>query len=485
VTLVAAFAAAAHAGMRYGPIEISGSVDSQTLLRSAEIDEWQFVQNRNTALLRLDYDWLQDGRYIDRFDVPFLKRSKLYLLYRGVYDSFWGIAPGGSQKGVTEYDDRVGGPIIGPPIGTQVVNGRSCQSALDPNCVCPPGQVCTGRGIYTRTGSPSRDALAYENRMREAYIDLARADIPDDWGTAGKVLGWLLPTSARLGRQQVIWGESDYFRLMDVINPLDTTWHLGFEEWDKLRIPLWLIKGIWDMGDVGPISNAFTEIVWNPGDFQPGNKVEFLPAPWAVPIANPVRAGQIQVADPNSPSSMLTPLFNLEGTSFRKGDFHRDPADASDIGIRFHGVTDIPLVHMQGFEFTANYPGASAEVHARYRATLPDAAVLLIAVVQEVDQTDPDPLNNTAQLTTHTRAAQARLSLAMTINPATAKAGETLPVRLTIRNDGSNDATQVAIRSYLPPGTSFAFSTNLPRLDSSLVLPRLAAGAQPGSGESW
>jgi hypothetical protein len=325
VTLVAAFAAAAHAGMRYGPIEISGAVDSQTLLRSAEIDEWQFVQNRNTALLRLDYDWLQDGRYIDRFDVPFLKRSKLYLLYRGVYDSFWGIAPGGRQKGVTEYDDRVGGPIIGPPIGTQVVNGHSCQSALDPNCVCPPGQVCTGRGIYTRTGSPSRDALAYENRMREAYIDLARADVPDDWGTAGKVLGWLLPTSARLGRQQVIWGESDYFRLMDVINPLDTTWHLGFEEWDKLRIPLWLIKGIWDMGDVGPISNAFTEIVWNPGDFQPGNKVEFLPAPWAVPIANPVRAGQIQVADPNSPSSMLTPLFNLEGTSFRKGDFHRDP----------------------------------------------------------------------------------------------------------------------------------------------------------------
>ena len=153
----------------------------------------------------------------------------------------------------------------------------------------------------------------------------------------------------------MIWGESDQFRLMDVINPLDTTWHLQQEEWDKMRIPLWLVKGIWDMGDLGPISNAFTEMVWNPGDFQPGNKVEFLPAPWAVPIANPVRAGQIQVADPNSPSSMLTPLFNLQGTSFRKGDFHRDPADASDIGIRFHGVTDIPLVNMQGFEFTANY----------------------------------------------------------------------------------------------------------------------------------
>ena len=69
---------------------------------------------------------------------------------------------------------------------------------------------------------------------------------------------------------------------MDIINPLDTTWHLQQEDWDKLRIPLWLVKGIWDFGDVGPISNAFTELVWNPGDFQPGNKVEFLPAPWAV-----------------------------------------------------------------------------------------------------------------------------------------------------------------------------------------------------------
>jgi uncharacterized repeat protein (TIGR01451 family) len=123
-------------------------------------------------------------------------------------------------------------------------------------------------------------------------------------------------------------------------------------------------------------------------------------------------------------------------------------------------------------------PGTSEEVRFRSRATLPDAAVLSVAVIREMDQTDTDPLNNMALLTTHTRAAQSRLSLAMSINPATAKAGETLPVRLTLRNDGSNDATQIAIRSYLPPGSSFAASTNLPRLDSSVVIPRLAAGAQ-------
>jgi hypothetical protein len=348
-------ASSGHATLRYGPIELSGSVDSQTLGRASEIDEWQFIQNRNTALLRLEYEWLQNNKLIDRVDVPFIKRSKLFVLYRGVYDSFWGIAPGGRQKGVTEYDDRIGGPIIGPVIGDQVVNGRSCRSVNDPACVCPPGQSCTGQGIYARIGSEGRDALAWENTLREAYIDLAREDVPEEWGVGGRILGWLLPTSARLGRQQVIWGESDQFRLMDIINPLDTTWHLQQEEWDKIRIPLWLIKGIWDMGDLGPLSNVFTEIVWNPGDFQPGNKVEFLPAPWAIQVPNPVRGGQIQVADPNSPASQLTPLFNLQGTSFRKGDFSRTPGDASDIGVRFHGVTDIPGVNMQGFEFTANY----------------------------------------------------------------------------------------------------------------------------------
>jgi hypothetical protein len=39
-------------------------------------------------------------------------------------------------------------------------------------------------------------------------------------------------------------------------------------------------------------------------------------------------------------------------------------------------------------------PGASAELRMRCRATLPDAGVLAVAVVEEMDQTDTDPLNN-------------------------------------------------------------------------------------------
>ena len=122
-------------------------------------------------------------------------------------------------------------------------------------------------------------------------------------------------------------------------------------------------------------------------------------------------------------------------------------------------------------------PGASAEVRVRIRATLPDANVLTVAAVHEMDQTDTAPLNNAAELITRPRPASARLSLAMTINPATAKVGETIPVRLTLRNDGPNDATQVVIRSYLPPGASLTTTTNGLN-NSRLVIPRLPSGAQ-------
>lgn len=122
--------------------------------------------------------------------------------------------------------------------------------------------------------------------------------------------------------------------------------------------------------------------------------------------------------------------------------------------------------------------GASAEVHYRARATLAEANVLAVAQLEEMDQSDSDPLNNTAYLIVPTRTAQARLSLAMSINPATARVGGTLPVRLTIRNEGPQDATQIGIRCYTPPGASFLTSVDPSPLFSSVTIPRLAPGAE-------
>lgn len=286
----------ALATQKFGPLELSGNLESQNLVRHSSIDSAQFVQNRNTFRLRLDYDWLQDGKFIGRLDIPFIERSKLFLIYRGVYDGFYDMGPRDLQHGQSRFDDLIGGRI-------------------------------------TDLSHDQLSGLKFENRLREVYIDLKVKDAP---------------LSFRLGRQQVIWGESDQFRIMDIWNPLDVTWHFQQESWDNIRVPLWLGKALWDIGQVGPISNTFMEVVYNPFDFQPGIKVGFLPQPWALPFADPLRAGQVQQLNATTPV-YVSPNFNLGNTNYHQGNFKRNPADASEVGARLHGVTPF------GLEMAVNY----------------------------------------------------------------------------------------------------------------------------------
>jgi hypothetical protein len=366
----AALGPPAWAVMRYGPLQLSGNVDSLNLVRHSNPDKFQFIMNRNTLRLRVDFDWLQNGRLIDKFDLPFIERSKLFLLYRGVYDSFYDIAPGGPEEGQTRYDDMIGGPISGNRPG-QCVGGP-----------CPIGtagslpQLLPGN--YSRLSDSNRSADKFQDQLREGYVDFKLNNAP---------------LSFRIGRQQVIWGESDQFRVMDIINPLDETWHFQVESWDELRIPLWLGKGLWDIGELGPLSNTFLEVVYNPFDFQVSNTVDFLPRPWAVPFADPLRLGQINVSN----GTLTTPAFNWQGTSYRRGDFQKNPQDASEVGVRFHAVTP------QGFEFAFDYlygrgrgaGGTNANAFKIEDITITNAAGQLSSISQApiVGYYQPDPKN--------------------------------------------------------------------------------------------
>jgi hypothetical protein len=272
----------------FGPIEVSGNLQSQTLLRHPDIDKYQFIQNRNTLRVRLDYEWLRDGKAIGKISVPWVRTSHLFLLYRGVYDSAYDIAPGGNLR-----------DILGQPAGRLAdLSGKR------------------------------RDGLKFfENELREAYIDLDFRDVP---------------LHLRLGRQQVVWGETDNFRMLDRANPLDLRWHQIYESWDDLRIPLWIIKALWRIDYLGPLSDSFVETYWDPGDWVPV-KQGFLPDyPWGIPTADPL-VGLI-----GPPPAFYRALFR--GTTlFRQGDYTREPGDNSQVGVRFSAVA--PL----GVQFTLNY----------------------------------------------------------------------------------------------------------------------------------
>ena len=313
------------ATQRYGPLEVSGNLQSQNLVRTQDQDTYQFIQNRNTTHLQLEYDWLQGGKFYNKYNIPFLERSTLFIKYRGVYDSIYDTTPDVLQK-----EDIHGKAYAGHNLF----------------------EFAQLKGFSRKTLSlaglsqSTRDALKFENELREAYTDI-------------KFRG--IPLIVRAGRQQIVWGESDDFRMLDRANTLNLTWHLVQEVpppafgWDELRRPFWMIKFLYNLGNIWHFSQNFLEWYWNPGDWSPA-KVSFMPRPWGLnildPLTNPVDGGFISgpcelspfviSRGPNKGAHKCLSLMN--GTTlFKQGDYSRNPLDNSQVGVRYHGIAPFGL----------------------------------------------------------------------------------------------------------------------------------------------
>jgi uncharacterized protein DUF1302 len=76
------------------------------------------------------------------------------------------------------------------------------------------------------------------------------------------------PFFLRLGRQNLSWGETDVFRLLDNINPLDNTFGGIFEDLDDRRIPLIMARSSYNLGKLGPIDSFTLEGFWVPGSIE-------------------------------------------------------------------------------------------------------------------------------------------------------------------------------------------------------------------------
>lgn len=115
-----------------------------------------------------------------------------------------------------------------------------------------------------------------ENDIREINLD---ADF-------GDVFGHRL--SMRLGRQQIVWGESDLFRSIDIVNPLriDQNGFVG-EAFEDFRTPIWAVKFLYDIGNIGTIlSNVGIETFYTPR-WRPGTNHLILEGGWQLQYRDP------------------------------------------------------------------------------------------------------------------------------------------------------------------------------------------------------
>jgi hypothetical protein len=87
---------------------------------------------------------------------------------------------------------------------------------------------------------------------REAYLEMKFGD-----------------TQIRAGRQQVVWGKTDAFRLQDLVNPIDFSTHNVYPSLEERRIPSLAIDMIHSFGTVGPLEDFSLELVWVVDRFKP------------------------------------------------------------------------------------------------------------------------------------------------------------------------------------------------------------------------
>ena len=295
------------ATQKFGPLQLSGNLQSQNLIRTPDVSTYEFIQNRNTAHLRLEYDWLQSGQVLRqvRHPVhraleplpPLARRLRQHLRHHARLH-------------------REGGH----PRRARTAAQNVFEFATEPERAEPRAERAARISGLTHE---ARDALKFDNQLREAYVDL-------------KLRG--IPLTIRAGRQQIVWGETDNFRMLDRVNPLDLTWHFVQEipppafGWDEIRRPFWMLKFLYDLGDVWKLSQSFLEWYWNPGDWYPA-KQAFLPRPWGLPLLEPAhqpgrrrvhrrRLRQRAVRRPNA--AALHALMN--GTQlFEQGDYDAQP----------------------------------------------------------------------------------------------------------------------------------------------------------------
>jgi hypothetical protein len=168
-----------------------------------------------------------------------------------------------------------------------------------------------------------RDRQYNTLELREFYLDL----MPTDW------------LVVRAGRQQVAWGETGSFRLLDVVNPINSIWHFGaLESFEDQRIPLWMLLTTVEL----PQARAALDLLYIPGVDRARDPVSTplsMGGAWGVPYSNLPSRFLIREKEFRYPGGELSPDNMRYGLRF-KGELGSD-ANYSLVYLYTHMQTPV------------------------------------------------------------------------------------------------------------------------------------------------
>jgi hypothetical protein len=246
---------------------IEGFLENYTTMRS---DDFRFSKQmsltnfRNTAQFEITLENLiKNCGLIDRVD--------LFTIIRGVYDGVYDINTDTYGDTASQFQRN------GKTMSRFLEFPRafiSNQPVVLP--VFPTVARARNSGRYD-VGHTESDLEWWHNEsndereLRELYLDM----------TMGR--HWF-----RIGKQQIVWGKTDFFRSQDIPNPIDFGRHGFYDSWEDIRIPQWSTRYQYQAGSIGPFDNIALELVWLWDNFEPtglGQGGE----PWAHPFNENLR----------------------------------------------------------------------------------------------------------------------------------------------------------------------------------------------------
>ena len=266
---------------------------------------------------------------------------------------------------------NTGGAFGGPGVGTTVLanNPNDGMIVLGKYLHKPGGGVAFGvpqapcdydnRGCIKNYMDDNSHELAspeFNDRLdfiREAFVV---AKMP-----AGEGRSW----NFQLGKQQVVWGRTDLFRVLDVINPVDYSRNNIYDELQDIRIPMWIFTAEYRMGATETFDDTNIQLVWNFDKFRP-NKLGQGGTPNQIIGAGDFFRGMKNLWDNGGTVANFaaaSPTFQGLATTF----------GPNQIGIRKAHMPEWSLANTQvGIKWEGVYQGTGFSLNAlTYRSQLP------------------------------------------------------------------------------------------------------------------
>ncbi len=230
-----------------------------------------------------------------------------------------------------------GGVLLGVPVRPCNVDPRGCiDGYLD----------------FDRSDLESPEFNDRADFIREAYFS----------GTIPLSNGRQLDIS--FGRQQVVWGRTDLFRVLDVINPVDFSRNNIYDELEDIRIPMGILTAEHRWGATETFDDLNLQFLWKWEKFRPNNLGQGG-SPNAILDAGSFFRGMNNCWEngctvSNFAGGGAQTDFPAHSIGIRQANLPDWKIDETDIGARLEGVYKGVGFSLNGLYYTSQFPSLHA-----------------------------------------------------------------------------------------------------------------------------